>query len=1395
MRKDRGNMSHHRILSAVGAVLCLIAFCADCFGYFAGTGTSTDPYQISTVNDWKQLMTNSSHWSQSFVLINDLDLAGVTLSPIGKDTSNYFPEFQGISFTGVFDGRGYIISNASVYSSYDDFVGLFGLVNNGGTIKNVRLENIRVQGREYVGGLAGLVDRGSISSCSCSGQIDGDECIGGMVGYNAGRISDCSSAGTVSGDSFVGGLGGTNGERQGVGSIYSSHSTSQVNGKSEVGGLIGMNDWGSIGYCSATGSVTGRDDSSDLGGVCGYNSRGNIFSCFSLSIVTGGKKSRYIGGVCGEMLGYSSSEKGTLSYCYFEGKISGGDESEYLGGVCGSNGNYRNRGGAILQCYSNSDIVSGDRSCYLGGLCGSNRSTIRSCYSMGTVTGGNDSRYLGGFCGDTIGTIDCCYATAAVQGGDPIGGFAARNAFGQVLFSFWDTETSGQSSSSGGIGLSTERMKTVSVYANAGWSTMGWVMDDGVDYPRLYWEGTDAPGISDPNLIPLAGSGAPDDPYLIYTAEEFASLYRQEDILDKHIRLMSDLDMTGIKIYPIGNIYTPYSGVFDGNRHVIGNAVVYFPSSDSVGLFGQISASGQVFNLGIQNCTIIGQQNVGGVCGDNWGAIVACWAHGGISGGDGSYNLGGLCGINSGTIQHCYTQGKVSGGQDSSNLGGLCGTNGGTITGCYAAVQVTVRDVRSGSGFCGWNDGGIGGDCFWDTELSGLTSSEGGTGKTTAEMKSLSTFTTAGWDMTDTWWLPQRDYPRLRWEVGQGSLRVTILPSEAVIDGAKWRRVGTYDWLDSGQTEASVPAVKWDVEFKPTQRLRGPYALEVSVFSDELSQVEVIYTEYYSGAGTEDDPYQIKTVADWKWIIAYPPDWDKHFILVNDIDFAGEFLTPIAPNPNRDYLKPYEGTYFTGTLDGNSHVLRNVVIDLPEQDFVGLFGGLGPGSVIHHLGIVNCSITGNRFVGCLFGVNGYWENDVLGGTINDCYITGSVRGNEILGGLCGSQDNGTIRNCSATVEINGWGTLGGICGGNNFGSIINCQVSISANGSYNIGGLCGSHGLGTIQDSSAEVSIVGGDGYWKFGGLCGETNGTISGCYAMGSITCGNAISGLGGLCGMNNYCAISNSFACVDVAGGNNSQWVGGLCGGNYGGEILGCFASGSVSGKTNSNYLGGLVGMDMYSIARGCYATGDITGGDSSTSVGGLCGGGAGTISNCYSTGNVSAGENSKDIAGLYGWIEAYGIGNCFSTGRVTAGSGSENVGGFCGRIGDYANISYCFWNIETSGQTASAGGEGKTTGEMKTIAIFTSAGWDFVGEAANGTQDVWRMCGDGFDYPKLSWEYSRGGDMDCPDGVGFDDLLYLAGRWMASTPEAVGAADANGDGKADLQDFGMIAENWMK
>lgn len=91
----------------------------------------------------------------------------------------------------------------------------------------------------------------------------------------------------------------------------------------------------------------------------------------------------------------------------------------------------------------------------------------------------------------------------------------------------------------------------------------------------------------------------------------------------------------------------------------------------------------------------------------------------------------------------------------------------------------------------------------------------------------------------------------------------------------------------------------------------------------------------------------------------------------------------------------------------------------------------------------------------------------------------------------------------------------------------------------------------------------------------------------------------------------------------------------------------------------------------------------------------------------------------------------------------------------------------------------------------------GWDFLGESANGDNEIWRMCMDGVDYPRLSWESARSGDFACGDGVGMPDLALLAENWLTSTAIEPGtfnyACDADGDEQIDLKDYDVLSKNY--
>jgi hypothetical protein len=221
--------------------------------------------------------------------------------------------------------------------------------------------------------------------------------------------------------------------------------------------------------------------------------------------------------------------------------------------------------------------------------------------------------------------------------------------------------------------------------------------------------------------------------------------------------------------------------------------------------------------------------------------------------------------------------------------------------------------------------------------------------------------------------------------------------------------------------------------------------------------------------------------------------------------------------------------------------------------------------------------------------------------------------------------------------------------------------------------------------------------------------------------------------------------------------DYVGGLVGYDYG-NITACYSTGSISGE---RYVGGLVGYistDEHDAIGHCYSECAVSG---VSCVGGLVGrnGSLGTtfpplagegeywqsggnIYGCYSVGSVSG---ETEVGGLVG--ENFGnIASSYSTGTV---SGESSVGGLVGTNHEYWDwddsssaciVTQCFWDVETSGQATSDGGTGKTTTEMQTARTFLDAGWDFVDETANGTEDIWWIL-EGQDYPRLWWEVIPG------------------------------------------------------
>jgi hypothetical protein len=696
--------------------------------YSGGSGSPNDPYRIASAIDLASIPSHTEDFNKCFILTADVNVSQYQFS-IGSTVVN---------FTGVFNGNGHSISNFK-YSKSGDDAGLFSLVTGAGSkITNVILINPDVSGDTAVGSLVGYLNSGTIENCFVrDAVVSGTNYIGGLLGFNSsGKIINCSTSGTVTGVSYVGGLVGT--------SLYNNNQ---------------------IRKCCSSCAVTGTAD--HIGGLAG--------SCWNIT---------------------KSCSTGTV-----HGK-------DFVGGLAGLS--------EVGQSFSSADVnASGS---YVGGLVG-RCSIITDCYACGSVRGVSFVGGLAGDCPDSSDTITRAYSTALVTGtGTYIGGLVGWvTDSASVKYGYWDINTSGLSISPAGFGRTTYQMKSTLTFAGWGFEQPVWNIQEGIDYPHLLWEGL--AGQVMPTNWYGGGTGIFNDPYLISKLEHFAALCLILDDWNRYFKLVTDINYEQFNYFsftPIGSSDYPFSGVFDGNGHSISN-FKYSTSADFAGLFGygtycsikniilidpNVSGKsyvgaliggltdGRIENCSARNALISGLNYIGGLAGYcrnvsqsfSTGTVRGTSGVGGLLGacasatncfstadvnGTGSY-IGGLVGssyLNGLIVTDCFARGSVKRGNYVGGLVGHFYNGSNSVTKTFSTGLVTGKS--SLGGLIGYipNTSNVK-DSFWDINTSGQTTSSGGADRTTAQMKTLSTFTSAGWDFNDIWAICETtNYPKLLWQI------------------------------------------------------------------------------------------------------------------------------------------------------------------------------------------------------------------------------------------------------------------------------------------------------------------------------------------------------------------------------------------------------------------------------------------------------------------------------------------------------------------------------------------------------------------------------------------------------------------------------------------------------
>lgn len=857
----------------------------------------------TAITNAHQLQLMAMDTTASYILGSNLDLSGLLSDASGMWNTSYgfVPVGSaGSPFTGSLDGKGYSISG--LYSnSAADYAGLFGYIS-GARISDLGLTNLSVTGSgEYVGGLIGYSDGGTISKVYTTGTVSGtaaDSSVGGLVGGNAGTVAQSYSmagvgggtagglagynvvgglitdsyfdvVGTVSGTSYTGGIAGNN-----AGTITTSYSAGALS-DGAVGGIAGANS-GTITAAVWDTTTSGTTITSAV-----YDDFGTSTDVQGLSTAEMGDSANYLGGwdftgiwsltgarpylkweLAGSTIINSIADlqaiSGNLSGVYILGSsldLSGIDWTSSIIGISSSNafaGVFKGNGHTISGLTIDTPTATNV------GLFGyTSGATISALNLTGvSITAGGAGSYVGslvGYSGAGTSILGCTSSgTVTASGaGSTVCGLVGYNA--GIIDSSTNAATvtaSGVNSIAGGL-IGENIGGTINSSYNTGMVTGN---GDGNYVGGLV--GTNASGNITRSYNTGAVTGNGDGNYVGGLVGEnisgnITSFYNTGEVTSN-----GEASYVGGLVGKIasGNITSSYN-----TGEVIGNG----DGSYVGGLAGE-TAGGNIagsYNTGVITGDGDGSY-VGGLAGRNNAAVTGAYNIAKVTVGGANSYAGGLAGENTAAVTGSYSIGKVTAGGTGSYAGGLAGANTatGTITGSFSATSVTNSGGSSYTGgLVGYNAGGLDNSySMMKTSAGGADSYAGGlAGYNTATGAISDSFSvgsvTAGGTSSTAGGLAGYNAGGINgafWCMNTSGMTAGI-GSDAVttsdVQGLAWSdmltssRFSNWDTGKWGLMNGFLPYLKWQYSSTPSQVYTG----RVEGGSGEIVNVNA-YTDQYS---------------------------------------------------------------------------------------------------------------------------------------------------------------------------------------------------------------------------------------------------------------------------------------------------------------------------------------------------------------------------------------------------------------------------------------------------------------------------------------------------------------------------------------------------------------------
>ena len=668
------------------------------------------------------------------------------------------------------------------------------------------------------------------------------------------------------------------------------------------------------------------------------------------------------------------------------------------------------------------------------------------------------------------------------------------------------------------------------------------------------------------------------------------------------------------------------------------------------------------------------------------------------------------------TIRASYATGSV----DGSTAGGLVGHvyDEGIISASYATGR--VAGFRPG-GLVGDNEGGTVTNSYWDTRTSGQGSGSPGSGRTTSQLQSPTSYSGiyGSWNVD----IDEDNMNDNPWHFGTSSQYPALKADMDGDDDETWEEFGYQ--LRSGPTLTATQttnAGQSQVELEWT---------EVPLSSEWNPAPSVSYSV------TREDDDAIETIAENLTVREY-----------TDTDVAGEtYIYQVVAVV--DGGEAVRSATVSVTVAGNKRPMavgtlrsrRLLVGDSAMTEVGGAFQDPEGDTINYDVSSSDTTVARVTLSGTRVTIIPVAEGRaVITVTATDDGSNQS-RTQQFRVTVLPTTTVDYDTDDDGLIEISNLAQLDAVrhdLSGIGF-SFSASYAEAFTDGGGNVlacGGLVGCVGyelnadLDFDTDRSGEVGA--GDAYWNNGAGWVPIGDSSSSFSSFGAIFEGNGrtITNLFidssendiGLFGVTRSSAVIRNLemVSVQVTGTDN---VGGLVGSN-GGAINACYATGKVSGDDD---VGGLVGanLDDGSVSAS-YSTVQVTGDDR---IGGLAGSNSGEVRAAYATGRV---VGDSEAGGLIGGNTG-DVNISYATGLV---SGRSTVGGLVGRNSGGGNITDSYWDSDTSGRTSGSYGQAKDTEELQlptaASGIYQTWNVDLDGDSMN--DDPWDF-GTSSQYPALS------------------------------------------------------------